>query len=105
MAENRSTAGLYHQSCKTVTYIKSNCNFFLLHFLISDAHKKIKAAFEAFDYQSNNTVDVRSVSVSLPSASTIFNIVTPLKTEYWSLYLIMYSRKSEVAISDLFQRD
>ncbi|TNM90384.1 dynein regulatory complex protein 8 [Takifugu flavidus] len=27
----------------------------------ADVHKKIKAAFEAFDYQSNHTVDVREI--------------------------------------------
>lgn len=37
----------------------------------SDVHKKIKAAFEAFDYQSNNTVDVRSVINRLRSCLSI----------------------------------
>uniref|UniRef100_A0A671UVC9 EF-hand domain-containing protein n=1 Tax=Sparus aurata TaxID=8175 RepID=A0A671UVC9_SPAAU len=30
--------------------------------IVSDVHKRIKAAFEAFDYESNNTVDVREIS-------------------------------------------
>nr|XP_020445605.1 EF-hand calcium-binding domain-containing protein 2 [Monopterus albus] len=34
---------------------------------VSDAHKKIKAAFEAFDYKSNNTVDVREIGTIIYS--------------------------------------
>lgn len=58
----------------------------LLH-LVSDVHKKIKAAFEAFDYQSNSTVDVRSVGLSLPPPSSVM--------ESPPLCLTMDSRKSE----------
>ncbi|XP_026234116.1 dynein regulatory complex protein 8 [Anabas testudineus] len=34
---------------------------------VSEVHKKIKAAFEAFDYESNNTVDVREISTIIYS--------------------------------------
>ncbi|XP_018522450.1 dynein regulatory complex protein 8 [Lates calcarifer] len=30
--------------------------------IVSDVHKKIRAAFEAFDFESNNTVDAREIS-------------------------------------------
>ncbi|KAM4593589.1 dynein regulatory complex protein 8 [Odontesthes bonariensis] len=33
----------------------------------SDIHKKIRAVFEAFDYESNNTVDVREISTIIYS--------------------------------------
>ncbi|XP_029000110.1 dynein regulatory complex protein 8 [Betta splendens] len=36
-------------------------------YLVSDVHKKIKAAFEAFDYESNNTVDVREIGTIIYS--------------------------------------
>ncbi|GAA6220097.1 EF-hand calcium-binding domain-containing protein 2 [Lates japonicus] len=29
--------------------------------IVSDVHKKIRAAFEAFDFESNNTVDAREI--------------------------------------------
>ncbi|XP_044037377.1 dynein regulatory complex protein 8 [Siniperca chuatsi] len=35
--------------------------------IVSDVHKKIKAAFEAFDYESNNTVDVREIGTIIYS--------------------------------------
>ncbi|XP_036952327.1 dynein regulatory complex protein 8 isoform X2 [Acanthopagrus latus] len=35
--------------------------------MVSDVHKRIKAAFEAFDYESNNTVDVREISTIIYS--------------------------------------
>ncbi|XP_041830678.1 dynein regulatory complex protein 8 [Melanotaenia boesemani] len=34
---------------------------------VSDIHKKITAAFEAFDYESNNTVDVREIDTIICS--------------------------------------
>ncbi|XP_037610163.1 dynein regulatory complex protein 8 [Sebastes umbrosus] len=35
--------------------------------IVSDLHKKIKAAFEAFDYESNSTVDVREIGTIIYS--------------------------------------
>ncbi|XP_067344666.1 dynein regulatory complex protein 8 isoform X2 [Channa argus] len=35
--------------------------------VVPDVHKKIKAAFEAFDYEFNNTVDVREISTIIYS--------------------------------------
>ncbi|XP_041798535.1 dynein regulatory complex protein 8 [Chelmon rostratus] len=35
--------------------------------IVSDVHKRIKAAFEAFDYESNNTVDVREIGTIIYS--------------------------------------
>ncbi|XP_042340527.1 dynein regulatory complex protein 8 [Plectropomus leopardus] len=35
--------------------------------IVSDVHKKIKAAFEAFDYESNNTVDVGEIGTIIYS--------------------------------------
>ncbi|KAI3377792.1 hypothetical protein L3Q82_008933 [Scortum barcoo] len=35
--------------------------------VVSDVQKKIKAAFEAFDYESNNTVDVREIGTIINS--------------------------------------
>uniref|UniRef100_A0A8C6WZD2 EF-hand calcium binding domain 2 n=1 Tax=Neogobius melanostomus TaxID=47308 RepID=A0A8C6WZD2_9GOBI len=35
--------------------------------MVSDVHKKIKAAFEAFDYEANNTVDVREIGTIICS--------------------------------------
>ncbi|KAK2854198.1 hypothetical protein Q5P01_006859 [Channa striata] len=34
---------------------------------VSDAHKKIREAFEAFDYETNNTVDVREIGTIMYS--------------------------------------
>ncbi|KAK5872403.1 hypothetical protein PBY51_013111 [Eleginops maclovinus] len=34
---------------------------------VSDVHKTIRAAFEAFDYESNNTVDVREIGTIIYS--------------------------------------
>ncbi|XP_028258184.1 dynein regulatory complex protein 8 [Parambassis ranga] len=34
---------------------------------LSEIHKKIKAAFEVFDYQANNTVDVREIDTIIYS--------------------------------------
>ncbi|KAM9366698.1 dynein regulatory complex protein 8 [Symphorus nematophorus] len=38
-----------------------------VHAIVSDVHKRIKAAFEAFDYESNSTVEVREIGTIIHS--------------------------------------
>ncbi|CAG11017.1 unnamed protein product, partial [Tetraodon nigroviridis] len=55
---------------------------------VSDVHKKIKAAFEAFDYQSNSTVDVREIGTIVyslgcfPSRTELHDFLTEVGEDH-----------------------
>ncbi|XP_041633690.1 dynein regulatory complex protein 8 [Cheilinus undulatus] len=55
--------------------------------VLSDIHKKIKSAFESFDYQLNNTVDVREIGTIIyslgcfPSQADINNFIAEVEDE------------------------
>ncbi|XP_059211704.1 dynein regulatory complex protein 8 [Centropristis striata] len=54
----------------------------------SDIHKKIKAAFEAFDYSSNNTVDVREIGTIIfslgcfPTQADLHDIIAEVEEDH-----------------------
>ncbi|XP_070765467.1 dynein regulatory complex protein 8 [Enoplosus armatus] len=56
--------------------------------IVSDVHKKIKAAFEAFDYESNNTVDVREVGTIIyslgcfPSQADLHDFIAEVEEDH-----------------------
>ncbi|XP_045889148.1 dynein regulatory complex protein 8 [Micropterus dolomieu] len=55
---------------------------------VSDVHKKIKAAFEAFDYESNNTVDVREIGTIIfslgcfPSQADLHDFIAEVEEDH-----------------------
>ncbi|XP_039990665.1 dynein regulatory complex protein 8 [Xiphias gladius] len=54
----------------------------------SDVHRKIRAAFEAFDYESNNTADVREIGTIIyslgcfPSQKELHDFVTEVEDDH-----------------------
>ncbi|XP_040894427.1 dynein regulatory complex protein 8 [Toxotes jaculatrix] len=56
--------------------------------MASDVHKKIRAAFEAFDYESNNTVDVREIGTIIyslgcfPSQQDLHDLIAKVEEDH-----------------------
>ncbi|TMS12874.1 dynein regulatory complex protein 8 isoform X1 [Larimichthys crocea] len=56
--------------------------------MVSDVHKKIKAAFEAFDYETNNTVDVREIGTIIyslgcfPSQTDLHDFIAEVEEDH-----------------------
>ncbi|XP_031170050.1 dynein regulatory complex protein 8 [Sander lucioperca] len=56
--------------------------------IVSDVHKKIKAAFEAFDYESNNTVDVREIGTIIyslgcfPTQANLHDLIAEVEEDH-----------------------
>ncbi|KAI4827132.1 dynein regulatory complex protein 8 isoform X1 [Pseudochaenichthys georgianus] len=54
---------------------------------VSDVQKKIRAAFEAFDYESNNTVDVREIGTIIyslgcfPSQADLHDLIAEVEED------------------------
>ncbi|XP_053173011.1 dynein regulatory complex protein 8 [Scomber japonicus] len=55
---------------------------------VSEVHKKIRAAFEAFDYESNNTVDVREIGTIIyslgcfPSRADLHDFIAEVEEDH-----------------------
>ncbi|XP_044216548.1 dynein regulatory complex protein 8 [Thunnus albacares] len=55
---------------------------------VSEVHKKIRAAFEAFDYESNNTVDVREIGTIIyslgcfPSQADLHDFIAEVEEDH-----------------------
>ncbi|KAM7423901.1 hypothetical protein PAMA_000322 [Pampus argenteus] len=56
--------------------------------IVSEVHKKIRAAFEAFDYESNNTVDVREIGTIIyslgcfPSQTDLHDFIAEVEEDH-----------------------
>ncbi|KAM7406289.1 hypothetical protein PAMP_000675 [Pampus punctatissimus] len=56
--------------------------------IVSEVHKKIRAAFEAFDYESNNTVDVREIGTIIyslgcfPSQTELHDFIAEVEEDH-----------------------
>uniref|UniRef100_A0A3B3ZCC8 EF-hand domain-containing protein n=1 Tax=Periophthalmus magnuspinnatus TaxID=409849 RepID=A0A3B3ZCC8_9GOBI len=62
--------------------------FLLSEAMASDVHKKIKAAFKAFDYEANNTVDVREIGTIVfslgcfPSQADLHDFIAQVEEDH-----------------------
>ncbi|XP_044123002.1 dynein regulatory complex protein 8 isoform X2 [Neovison vison] len=92
-----------------LTYVECLWTVFSLELVVAEYHRKIKEAFEVFDHEANNTVDVREIGTIIrslgccPSEGELHDLIAEVEEEEPTGY-IRYEKFLPVMTEVLLER-